>query len=317
GQLLKAPREHLVKVLTDAFQKSKRDAAAKASDHPDKLAGALEYVIDEVGHESKQAYKVKMSIWCSSSLEALNSEVFWLVMEVRHRCGEPLRHFRAVLQKHNEYVRTTGAGAMAHLVWGQAHAIQSKLDALLDLEAWKDVISDSVPLGLLATLHQMVIHMALPTAADFRRRVTDRVNDWSWKLFWLAREGPSVRCRHREEVARELLDAGDGDLDAQGGGARKVREIFNDNICQCAETGLCDVHFWGFLRMLTRMFQCDSEELESVNSQIKLVVKKAPRIQLPLLSCRVNLSKACGLGTSAARHSKWSLIASDVAAVKQ
>eukprot|EP00959_Pyramimonas_sp_CCMP1952_P327306 6852316-Pyramimonas_sp.AAC.1 len=87
----------------------------------------------------------------------------------------------------------------------------------------------------------------------------------------------------------------------------KVRDAYKADIEFAARTGFCTRELWTFIQVLRVHVYSDIQECEGVNSLTKHIADQCRGIKLPLLSARVQVKKALGLGTRGLRH-KWSSV---------
>ena len=112
------------------------------------------------------------------------------------------------------------------------------------------------------------------------------------RLFWLIKSPPLVSCKHRQEVARQLLGAKPTQLEPT---TRKIRHMCEDEIRHCHHTGKFDKDvrsesgpfLFCLLKSLAAMFPCDTQVIEGMNSVVKLIGRRCPSITLELLSGRL------------------------------
>eukprot|EP00974_Lingulodinium_polyedra_P044586 4276759-Lingulodinium_polyedra.AAC.1 len=86
--------------------------------------------VDEVSLTDRQAYQAKMSKWCKDAVEALESPAFKAALQISLRVCRPLEHLSHFIQSEGALVETTGAGALANLVWGKGGEIHREFDAI-------------------------------------------------------------------------------------------------------------------------------------------------------------------------------------------
>eukprot|EP00959_Pyramimonas_sp_CCMP1952_P093324 1953534-Pyramimonas_sp.AAC.1 len=73
-----------------------------------------------------------MSKWGADATTALNDVPFLICMRLSRLVSSPLDHFRRVLQHHKMYVKETGSGSLAQLVWSKGAAIMAEYNAMAD-----------------------------------------------------------------------------------------------------------------------------------------------------------------------------------------
>lgn len=115
-------------------------------------------------------------------------------------------------------------------------------------------------------------------------------------------------------MARELLEANADALDAT---SRKIRELCEDELKHCADTGKFQSRvasrsgsfLFALLHSLAELIPADTQVIESINSIVKLVGRRCPNISLELLSSRLVtkrfLSQADG---TLQTRKKWSVV---------
>jgi len=123
------------------------------------------------------------------------------------------------------------------------------------------------------------------------------IDDVSWSDF---RPGRSFFWGAGQ--ATLVLDTPDDKLDDT---TRKLKTWCLEDFQNAQRTGLCGKKLWCILKIMSRILKCDVQENEGVNSLITFITGKARNITLPLLSARVVLKKALGLGTANANE-RWS-----------
>ena len=87
-----------------------------------------------------------------------------------------------------------------------------------------------------------------------------------------------------------LRDTMDQDLDIT---TRKLRLLCPADIEVAATTGLCGRRLYTILLTFAKMMFGDIQELESLNSLLKIQSRKAPNASLELVDARVRLKNNC------------------------
>ena len=95
---------------------------------------------------------------------------------------------------------------LALLIFGGARDIANGFDELLSEDTWMDMLS-SMPTyageargDTLLRISTAVLRVVLRVSCDFHRRVIQRLDDFPFKLLWLAWSPPDVECERRLEV---------------------------------------------------------------------------------------------------------------------
>eukprot|EP00973_Karenia_brevis_P094132 12420957-Karenia_brevis.AAC.4 len=149
----------------------------------------------------------------------------------------------------------------------------------------------------------------LHTMAAFVRRVAIPLHQCQTllldkKLLWLAHSPMDEFCPRRRHVAVLILDTPDHELEVT---AAKIKIIAFDDVYQAAMTGKCGKFLYLLVKAFRISFKADVQCIEGVNSMIRCISTRCRRIGLALLSARVLLKKALGLGTKTS-PTKWSSI---------
>lgn len=91
---------------------------------------------------------------------------------------------------------------------------------------------------------------------------------------------------------------------------RKLLKRFQDDFQEAAKTGLCGEKLFATLRAAASLLRGDVQEIESLNSLVKLQCRRCPNLSLELLSARICIKKSLkfdsdNTGKEAAIRSKW------------
>eukprot|EP00959_Pyramimonas_sp_CCMP1952_P354523 7426507-Pyramimonas_sp.AAC.1 len=81
-----------------------------------------------------------MSRWAADVMLGLDTAVWWLLVDISFKVRRPWRELREHLQAHDQLVKRTGAGALAHLVWTKADSIYKNALSMQKIDAWSDVL---------------------------------------------------------------------------------------------------------------------------------------------------------------------------------
>ena len=260
-----------------------------------------------------------ISKWCSGSMKAITSCIFWCLLYLCRTLRSPLRHFMLFVQK-----GARDGECMFNLVTGKLEQITREFKLLF--ENLPGIVSKALSLsGCLRSdgglsdsdvvhMRYIALRILLMHWAAFRRRIIRPLEQFPWKLFWLIKASPKQFSQKRKDVARELLGLQSEQLDPS---TRKIRILCDRELRHMAKHGtFSDVtsesgsFLYAFLKSLARMQPVDTQAIEGINSVIKLVGRRCPNISLELLSARLAIKRALSEDGSMRRSKKWSKIRS-------
>ena len=122
--------------------------------------------------------------------------------------------------------------------------------------------------------------------------------------------------RQRSGIAEELLATPDKDLEAN---ARKIKHVCKQDLEYIVQNGSFDLRatrygniLWAVLNSLADVWANDTELVESINSIIRLIGTRSPRIELNSMSARVMIKKTVLplQPQKKAAAKKWSIVRS-------
>lgn len=129
-------------------------------------------------------------------------------------------------------------------------------------------------------------------------------------------KAPQLTANFSPGVALELLDTPDKDLEAN---ARKIKHICREDLEYIVQEGKFNLKstkfgniLWAILNSLADVWAIDTELVESINSMIRLIGTRSPRIELIGMSSRIMIKKSIlPLGpVKRAAAKKWSVVRS-------
>jgi hypothetical protein len=123
-------------------------------------------------------------------------------------------------------------------------------------------------------------------------------------LYQLAVCEPDVQDLRRQELAIEILHTDDASLEIN---ARKIKALFTQELTVAAEDGRLGKRLWAVLRAMSEIQPVDVQEMEGVNSMVKLICTRSRCITQQLLDSRIKVKKALGASDPASKSTKWSL----------
>eukprot|EP00969_Alexandrium_andersonii_P003638 157230-Alexandrium_andersonii.AAC.1 len=78
------------------------------------------------------------------------------MLRISFLASGPLRSLRVHLQRHGALVRESGAGALAHLVWGKAEELAREAQGMLAASFMEGVL-ENAPLSIAPLLHPVLL----------------------------------------------------------------------------------------------------------------------------------------------------------------
>ena len=159
-------------------------------------------------------------------------------------------------------------------------------------------------------LEHVMIDLILFCRNDFKTMIVDHlVASYPSRLYLLIGQKPCVPCDTRRVLGQELLSgkstlcpSNHNILDVN---ALKLSHLFRSDVVQMVETGLCSTQLFGTVYAMARMHKTGSQEVEGINSNVKLQGERAPHISLELLSSRLVISRAMSIDKCSRTQFKW------------
>ena len=297
--LLKAERAELEKVFQTALRPPRRRPAQKQP-------------LDDL--DAIAEYTERIGKWRTGALASLACPNFFTVMSVIHGVRGPLDHFLAFVRTH-DYREEHSLGCLAELVCGRASSFFQEYDLMLNAECtlWQPVF-DRSRLSIQPFLGEAIIVCVLQQAADFDRRVVACLARPPLVLLKLVATPPGVVDEQRKQLAIDIATWVQEKSVHEN--VKKLDDLFRPELEQARVTGTLpnDSRIYFLLRPLAERWSCDIEDVEGINSMISVQAKRSPHLAIPLLSSRIGISKACGVGGGGARAT-WTEIKNHVEAV--
>ncbi|CAE7386592.1 unnamed protein product [Symbiodinium natans] len=323
----------MLRVLSK-FMKADTDTAADAVDAENVDAAAADpasaeaapaagdggdsgLVKESDGMDDVASYKIKLTKWCTGTLRAVTSCVFWCLLFLCRTLRSPLRHFMLFVQKESR-----GGECMFKLITSKLGQITREFQTLF--HRLPEIVSQAMHLsgclddqkGLsdrdVLHMRYVALRLLLMHWAAFRRRIIRPLQQFPWQLFWLIKDPPRQFSQKRKDIATKFLMVGLEDLDHS---SRKIRALCSRELQHMRDHGVFpDVpsvsgsFMYGFLKSLARMQPVDTQAIEGINSVIKLVGRRCPNISLELLSARLAIKRSLTEDGSMRRQKKWSRI---------
>jgi hypothetical protein len=134
----------------------------------------------------------------------------------------------------------------------------------------------------------------LEVALDCARRVILPLDLFPLRLGWLVRRGPDEACKERQSVALSMINGDMPSLPAHGvdGLSAKFAVCFRQELQEAAASGRMNAQVHELVCSIFGALLPTTQEVESMNSQVRRMVLLSPSMALPLLSSRRGL---CGL----------------------
>ena len=196
---LKLPSPAFGEIMRLVLDKRLRAAAKQCMKDEADVSAALAFIIsvDEAQLTSRGGYSEKMAKMSQDAVRGIESPHFRGVCEISFRVCGPWREFRKFLQSHQQLVRDTGLGSMAHLVHGKAAELRAAALFLTNMHAWQD-LTDEVDADLKDHIVHIIQEMSMASLALFDRRVMARVNLPQAKLLLMAKRPHNQMCEERQ-----------------------------------------------------------------------------------------------------------------------
>ena len=131
-----------------------------------------------------------------------------------------------------------------------------------------------------------------------------QVQSYPAQLLWLSYNDPEVPCERRQAVSKFILETNDVALEMN---TLRLKELFRVDLQQASMSGTIGINLFLLMRLIALRWRCDTQYIEDVNSVIKAIAGRAPRVKLPLLSARTCMIKQLQLGGFAGAV-KWTSI---------
>ena len=228
--ILRPPAGRLVTILTKAFEAMSKKRTSKKRKTPAP-------VLDEVGQESTEAFRVKMGKYQTAALTSLRDPKFWILTRISLRCRKPLDGFAHYIAKKR---RPDTHLALARLVHGRCDDFVQQLHNLTSgIEQWPEITEISLATDIPQAERDELVDISCNAAAqigarnevDFHTRVKARVDSMPMQLLVLAKQQPDKVCPERKELCEHLLDRPDEGLHPT---ARKFKHVFRPYLHSCA-----------------------------------------------------------------------------------
>jgi hypothetical protein len=195
---------------------------------------------------------------------------------------------------------------LSQLVCGEIKRFQQEFDDLCLPSTWTDVLIFAQTIGdeqLYTAIHSIVF-LALHHAAQFDMRIARRLGRWPFKLLLIAEAAAVEPCRLRQDVAGELISSDINTLEAN---ALKIRCLFFEELSIAAKTGTLCPTVLSFLRGIRYHWTCTTQDIEGRNSLVTIMADRCPNASLDLVSERLKIKTALGLGFRGASTS-WTSV---------
>ena len=287
-------------------------------------------VLDDTATDEAAAYSSTMGKWARRSVRALNvaDPRLWILLKVSLRLSSKLDVLQFVLQKYGgkkpEQQIGSGdeeLGNLAMLMYGRAERTFSAIESLLDKSQWDDIIAfaDHVlpdkpeKAQVLIDLGNTIVRAVIRLLSDYDRRIMRRLASDPCRLLQFAKSDMSAACPMRAQLARQLLEQ-TADLHPT---ARALVRFFRKELQVCCSTGgTVPVRLYTLMRMIARDMTAETQEIEGIQSLIKLAVaRRGQKCGLPLIDAHIANVKDLGIGTRASNYFKYSTVAARICAI--
>ena len=271
----------------------------------------------ELAIEDLKSYKLKLGRWRKDVLSTIVDKLFWTIAQINYSAKSPIDRFQAFCQKTiPEKDAITKGYHLRQLTCGRAKQV------ITDIET--QLADNNKQWCTLFALHEekqtFLVHMAasllLLYEAAFIRRVFLLLMTYPWRMMLMLQAEPERDCATRRQIADEVLAMrSTGWPDENVHADATVLDPTTVKIAFAYEDALITSRDQGVLADDLRMLLCEIDsttrihvqEVESVNSLIGFLSKRARNMNLDLLSSRITTKKA--LGQDCLRK-RWSIVKS-------
>ena len=255
-------------------------------------------------------YEERTRAYRNNALEALHNPAFFLLVMVSKESRQPLDHLFAWSQKrvreHNKVIkdyealgrRYLGPTPFSDLVLQKLDSVTASFTSIITGPLSAAILShveahfpEDVRSHVMAQCRRIVVSLVLSNIASWKFRFVDRLSKWISFLQLLEAEPfqeSGVRSANGAKYLRTpgcCLDDRDTDV------FLKCRDLFADEWRRVALDGTVPLKLYVFLLLLRAEMPLDMQEVEGMNSVLQLMSKRAPTLQVPLASARLQLKK--------------------------
>ena len=156
--------------------------------------------LDEINLEAMRERGEKMTKWNQATAHFISHPRSFVAVRVQRVIKVRMQHFFAFLQVRR---RPGEPQSLAILVWGRAAEFAAELEDLLEPRHWRDMWQSLDP-PMRRKADHVVCELVLRAMANFRRRVTSKVEEYRAKILWFAFGEPDTPCRQRQALAAEI-----------------------------------------------------------------------------------------------------------------
>ena len=255
-----------------------------------------ELVLDDIDFRRRQ-----MGRWRRDAMRGSAEPKFECVMVVARATRGPAMHLNFFLKKKlcPDTIAKDG-GHVGQLVSSKARKIHQGYHELMqhgsDLMNFIQVADVDLGRKDAQQLRNFAAQLLLLGASSMRRRLVDTTDEFPLQLLRLAESPPGVDCGVRRKLAATLVNESNWT-----GTARKVREIYLEELKLAAETGTLlkpgsedPSPLYTTLKKVRDVALAAIDELERYNSIIKILGNRSPNIGLVLLWARLAIKGFLG-----------------------
>ena len=251
--------------------------------------------------EAEKEYSQRMGRWAREVLEAIHDPNCGCLLRISHMLRAPLDHFIHYLMKKRQAGEPS---ALASLVWYKADEIRAEIAALSNSDQWQSLLDNHIPLNCLQNAERTRTCLLMQYLADYDRRIVGACRGPLLRVLRLADAHPDGVDEGRRSICMEVLQTEKG---AGHTTIFKLKDAFRFDFEHAAATGQIPKVLYHYVTLLATLWNADVQEIEGINSLVKLQCKKAPRISLAVLDARIHLTKYLGLGRRGA-PTRWQAV---------
>eukprot|EP00927_Polykrikos_kofoidii_P002667 TRINITY_DN11067_c0_g1_i1.p1 TRINITY_DN11067_c0_g1~~TRINITY_DN11067_c0_g1_i1.p1 ORF type:complete len:1330 (-),score=171.22 TRINITY_DN11067_c0_g1_i1:47-4036(-) len=272
-------------------------------------AGSSEVAPSARRNYDDDGYQERTKAYKKTAVNLTNHTLFQASVVIAKVAKSPLFHFycwalqeiKTFRRRRAEAEKTsapcTEASLLSQLVCGKTAQIAGEFSQLLDDESvlgkfgrvWQLVPSDRTNEAM-----TLIVSLILRGAAGWHLRFTLRLQTFPLILLRVVERAADTCCLERQRVARDLCALNECCLARFDGPhsciTRSLKTMFIQEWRRMATDGKCkNALLWSVLLAIRSCCAGETQEIEGFNSTLQTQCKRAPRMELPLASDRLNL----------------------------
>ena len=209
--------------------------------------------LDECQADEKLDYSKRMGKWATMAVRCVLENKCWVVCMVSNRISHTLDHMQWIIQKtrgQHEFAN------LAQLMFGKAEVVYDEIQDLVRDTSWVTLVGSVLCPGEEEDLVHKTTRLVVRVAADFKRRIIDRLRSMPAKLLWFAHCPAEEKSTKRVELARELLDTADTKLHVTA--LKGKRRFFRELLACAGDGGIISMRLYVVFRLLADNWVADN-----------------------------------------------------------